>query len=189
MPIGSSAALDLHWDSTPNQRCLSIILLAQRSGLGCLPKLLGLNAKEFGQLLHSRFRSLKGLIDTAAESKQSLIRQELLDLRRDEWLDLVKLLEQYRRGEDVSEQWLTKIIAAACLGSDHLWRDLGLPDRLSLGELMKDNFPDLAKKNSGDMRWKKFLYRQLCELGGHFVCRSPSCETCPTYDECFGEEV
>ena len=34
------------------------------------------------------------------------------------------------------------------------------------------NFPQLARRNTQDMRWKKFLYKQLCEQDGGYVCRS-----------------
>jgi nitrogen fixation protein NifQ len=38
------------------------------------------------------------------------------------------------------------------------------------------------------MKWKKFLYRQLCLEEGIYVCRAPSCEVCKDYDLCFGPE-
>ncbi|MBN2752943.1 MAG: nitrogen fixation protein NifQ [Rhodospirillaceae bacterium] len=39
------------------------------------------------------------------------------------------------------------------------------------------------------MKWKKFLYRELCKSETGYVCRSPSCNACPRYDDCFGSEV
>ncbi len=50
------------------------------------------------------------------------------------------------------------------------------------------NFPDLVARNSKDMKWKKFLYKQLCEAEGLYVCRAPSCEVCKDYQQCFGPE-
>ena len=174
----------------PNQQYLIEILTAQRSGDGCLPLHLGLNEFEFKQLANRHFKGLKQCVsDVEIFSENNEIRQELLDLRQTEWQDLVNLLNNFAKGADLSEHWLAQIIAAGCMGSDHLWRDLGLPDRHSLRELFMDNFPALADKNTGDMRWKKFLYRQLCEQGGHFICRSPSCDACPTYNDCFGDEA
>ena len=84
---------------------------------------------------------------------------------------------------------MAPIVAAACLGGDHLWRDLGLASRQQLRELLQHNFPQLAQRNVNDMRWKKFFYKQLCEQDGGYVCRSPSCEQCPTHHDCFGEEL
>lgn len=175
--------------SLTNHDFLTIILFSQRSGKGCLPFHLGLSQDQFNTLVDFHFKELKSSIAEApGVNENAEIRQELLDLRRDEWLDIVKLLISHSRFKDHSETWIAHIIAAACMGGDHLWRDLGLPTRQSLRALFDLNFPELASKNTGDMRWKKFLYRQLCEEGGHFVCRSPTCETCPTYDECFGDE-
>ncbi|WP_366930755.1 nitrogen fixation protein NifQ [Marinospirillum sp.] len=44
------------------------------------------------------------------------------------------------------------------------------------------------RKNHLDMKWKKFLYRQLCMDSGITYCRSPSCEACSDYAECFAPE-
>ena len=57
-----------------------------------------------------------------------------------------------------------------------------------LSELFARNFPRLAALNSRDMKWKKFLYKQLCEKEGINACRAPSCEQCDDYLKCFGPE-
>ena len=59
---------------------------------------------------------------------------------------------------------------------DHLWQDLGLPARGELTALMRRNFPTLAARNVKDMKWKRFLYKQLCEAEGIYTCRAPSCQ-------------
>jgi nitrogen fixation protein NifQ len=84
--------------------------------------------------------------------------------------------------------WLAKILVAGCMGSDHLWQDLGLWSREDLSRLMTFNFQVLALSNNRDMKWKKFLYKQLCAAEGVYVCRAPSCEVCTDYHECFGPE-
>jgi nitrogen fixation protein NifQ len=38
------------------------------------------------------------------------------------------------------------------------------------------------------MKWKKFLYKQLCEEEGLYVCRAPSCQVCVDYERCYGSE-
>ncbi len=163
------------------------IASAQRQGLGCLPQNLGLKADDFARLRQS-YSELDAL---AAPSWQVLensqLRAELLNLRAQEWAELVELLELYARAENAA--WMARIVAAACMGSKHLWRDLGLRSRARLRELIGHFFPDLLALNDKDMRWKKFFYKQLCARQGHFLCRSPSCETCSSYDECFGEEI
>ena len=83
---------------------------------------------------------------------------------------------------------MVEIVVAANMGMDHLWQDLGLWSRDDLGTLIKTNFPPLAEKNSQDMKWKKFLYKQLCDQKGVYVCRAPSCDVCDDYDLCFGPE-
>jgi len=111
------------------------------------------------------------------------------DRRRQKALELRDLLLGSRRGSEPEEAWLASSLAAACLGGDHLWRDLGLESRESLKALLLHNFPSLAERNVKNMRWKKFLYKQLCEQDGGYVCRAPSCEQCPSHHDCFGAEV
>jgi nitrogen fixation protein NifQ len=54
---------------------------------------------------------------------------------------------------------------------------------------MVENFPHLAAKNDRDMKWKRFLYRQLCEREGIHICPAPSCQVCTDYAKCFAPEV
>jgi nitrogen fixation protein NifQ len=74
------------------------------------------------------------------------------------------------------------------MAADHLWQDLGLPTRSELTALMRRNFPALAARNVMDMKWKRFLYKQLCEAEGVYACRAPSCQMCTDYDACFAPE-
>lgn len=164
-----------------NRHWLGSILEAQRAGRTCLPTTLGLE--------EAVFVALFGMPLPGAPSERDLLREELLALRRDEWGELRDLLLADRRGSDPAETAMAAIVAAACLGGDHLWRDLGLVSRLELQALLSHNFPALARRNTQNMRWKKFFYKQLCEQEGGYVCRSPSCEQCPTYHDCFGEEA
>lgn len=176
-----------------NDALLADIVAAQCSGNSCLPLHLGLAAEDFSALMNRHFPGC--LFWLALHSSHDLawqrgaLRQQLLEMRTDEWCDLRNLLLKSRRGDDVSEVWLANIVAAACLGSGHLWRDLGLPSRQALRELLDVNFPALAVRNTADMRWKKFFYKRLCDEQGAYVCRAPSCDQCVTYQECFGEET
>ncbi|NMG46239.1 nitrogen fixation protein NifQ, partial [Aromatoleum toluvorans] len=85
-------------------------------------------------------------------------------------------------------QTLAHALATACMGNNHLWQDLGLPHRRALSQLMEEQFTTLSRRNTGDMKWKKFLYKQLCEREEIFVCKSPSCGECSDYQACFGPE-
>ena len=103
--------------------------------------------------------------------------------------DLVRHLQARAAHPERAETgWITSILVAGCLGEDHLWQDLGLWSRQELSALIAYNFPPLASANHRDMKWKKFLYKQLCEEEGIYVCRAPSCDVCVDYPRCFGSE-
>jgi nitrogen fixation protein NifQ len=106
----------------------------------------------------------------------------------DEFDDLLALLLDHRTVIDDESTWLAHALATACMGANHLWQDMGLPNRSALSWLIKHHFASLAERNSGDMKWKKFFYRQLCEREGLMLCKSPNCESCTDYRSCFGPE-
>ena len=111
-----------------------------------------------------------------------------LDNRMEEFDDIVQLLLDHAcDGSDATRE-MALCIANACMGDKHLWQDMGLPSRPALSELMRMRFPALAAKNSGDMKWKKFFYKQLCERAEIFICKAPTCGVCIDYDKCFGPE-
>ena len=107
----------------------------------------------------------------------------------DEFQDLVNLLLDHRTFQDDQSSWLAHAVATACMAQDHLWQDMGLPSRDLLSKLLGVYFTSLSQRNTGDMKWKKFFYRQLCERSGLFVCRAPSCDVCSDYNNCFGQET
>ncbi|MCQ4346798.1 nitrogen fixation protein NifQ [Pseudomonas stutzeri] len=174
----------------PNLAWLELIILTQRSGRSCLPFHLGLDPQTHAALIQACFAERAGqyLGAPPQAAERDALRAELLELRRDEWQELRELLLAGRAGRG-GEAAMAAIVAAACLGGDHLWRDLGLASREQLRALLEYNFPRLAARNVNNMRWKKFFYRQLCEQDGAYLCRSPSCQACPTYHDCFGEET
>ncbi|WP_321284329.1 nitrogen fixation protein NifQ [uncultured Vibrio sp.] len=152
------------------------------SGRSALPLYLGLDKNRFIHVIES-FELGGNSINL--ETKQATLRSELMALRTDEYDQLSQLLFL---SLDTSRQFAEEmaiVISSGCMGSQHLWHDLGLPERALLTQLFSDYFPTLSAKNVNNMRWKRFLYRQLCESGGDYVCRSPSCETCSSYNDCF----
>lgn len=169
-PAGGAAADD------PSRSLLASMLAGQACGAGCLPADLGLGAALLGDLLAEYFPGAA----IAASARPALPIPELEDLQ--------KLLLDHRAGRHVSETWIATIVATACAGSDHLWQDLGFTSRAELSQLMQVNFPELAALNSGDMKWKKFLYRQFCSREGIYVCPAPSCGVCTDFAKCFGPE-
>lgn len=83
---------------------------------------------------------------------------------------------------------ITETIAQARLGDNHLWQALLFNARAELSALMRHWFPTLVAKNHGDMKWKKFLCKQLCEHEELFICKTPSCAVCCDRPVCFGPE-
>ncbi|MBS3908202.1 MAG: nitrogen fixation protein NifQ [Actinobacteria bacterium] len=111
-----------------------------------------------------------------------------LEGRGDEYIDLVNLLLSNRAFENGETERLAHVVAFACLGENHLWQDMCLQSRLQLSDLLHTHFTPLARKNTYDMKWKKFFYKQLCELEGLNLCTAPSCGVCVDYGNCFGPE-
>ncbi|EPE93716.1 nitrogen fixation protein NifQ [Rhizobium grahamii] len=78
-----------------------------------------------------------------------------------------------------------KIVARRCMRDGHLWQELGLAERGELHRLMATHFPRLAAGNKDNMRWKKYLYRTICESEGFALCKSPGCSDCADREACF----
>ncbi len=164
----------------PNDDLIARMLFSQTLGLGALPPGLGLAPAAFLALMARHFPGFTLPAVLAVPAVEAA--------RNDERDELLTLLQEHCAGADDSERWMAEIVTTACMGGDHLWQDLGLWSRVDLSRLMTQNFPALAAKNTRDMKWKKFLYKQLCEGEGVVVCRSPSCEVCVDYAKCFGPE-
>jgi nitrogen fixation protein NifQ len=151
------------------------------AGQGVLPDYLGLEAVQFNTLKKLFFPDYD--IREQAPSGSKLDFSRMLEKE-----DLVNLLKQFSKPDNLELDWIIDVIVAGCLGSDHLWQDLGLWSRSQLSAMLQYNFPELAAKNDKDMKWKKFLYKQLCEAEGLYLCRVPSCEVCIDYSKCYGSE-
>ncbi|MDD5272263.1 MAG: nitrogen fixation protein NifQ [Methylovulum sp.] len=165
---------------TPNSEWLACMLSSWWHGKGALPDYLGLEVGLF-KVVNRRYFPDVALPEKAASGS-------CLDFGRMlEKDDLVGLLAQYARAVD--SDIIIDLVVAACLGSDHLWQDMGLWNRGQLTALLQYNFPELAAKNDKDMKWKKFLYKQLCESEGLYLCRVPSCDVCIDYSKCYGNET
>lgn len=185
--IENSDQVDVHArlmrysQGTESDHILACILSSWLTGVGVLPDWLGLGRDGFIELLAFHFPGMDyhTLLNPGRD----------LDAERfDERNELLQLLLANRAGKSRTETWMTEIVVNACQGQDHLWQDLGLWSRKDLSTLMQLNFPQLAARNDKDMKWKKFLYKQLCIAEGIYTCRAPSCEVCADYQQCFGPE-
>nr|WP_083635866.1 nitrogen fixation protein NifQ [Rhizobium gallicum] len=140
----------------------------------------GLSRAELRDILTSRFParlasafSLEEVSDPALGMEEELLRGMLL---------------AHARAGDMTSARFAKIIARRALRDDHLWRDLGLSDQAELSRLLATHFPKLASGNTQNMRWKKYLYRKLCEAEGFSLCTATSCRECNDFNDCFGPE-
>jgi nitrogen fixation protein NifQ len=166
---------------SPNGEWLARIVASWCVGEGALPDHLGLSPERFAELLDTRFPGCK--LPGRAPSGRVLDFSRMLERE-----DLVRLLRSSSTGESPDIDWIVDLLVAGCLGDDHLWQDLGLWARSDLSALISFNFPELAARNVHDMKWKKFLYKQLCEAEGIYICRAPSCSVCADYHKCYGPE-
>lgn len=102
------------------------------------------------------------------------------------------LLNHVPTGKDLNQtfvsQCLARIIAARTTLAGHLWVAMGLTERPQLTAAIRRHLPTLAKANNQNMRWKRYLYKQVCDLNGGVMCKAPNCGVCSDYHLCFTEE-
>ena len=143
-----------------------------------LTESLGLDRRTLARLLGSIFPGacvLDDLVATDAGAGQDAI--EEADFR-------TMLLDGRRNGSEV-EEWIARIVVRRSLRAGHLWTSLGLRTRKELSDLLHRHFPALAERNTRGMRWKKFFYREMCQAEGIYLCKSPICDLCQDFNECF----
>lgn len=164
-----------------NDHVIATMLASRCMGEGEMPIRLGLGLMEYEKLMAVHFPMVTLPLSFMKNDTEQAERQ-------DEAEELSALLLNHAIDESEETGWMAKILVAGCMGGNHLWQDMGFWSRKDLSKMIQDNFPDLAAKNDKDMKWKKFFYKQLCIAEGIYVCRSPSCEVCPDYNDCFSPE-
>jgi len=174
------AHLMKHGSGMPNDEFLAHLIAGWTLGDGVLPADFGLGRIPFAALLAQHFPDLLWAPRNRDVAGPTL---------HPEYDDLLRFMLDEADPSVAGSGDMAVILATACMGSEHLWQDLGLPSRRELSQVIALNFPQLARVNSRDMKWKKFLYRELCQREGIYVCASPSCEACSDYDVCFGPEA
>ena len=99
------------------EEILAQMLASWSLGYGALPEYLGLTLVEFDKMLRHHFPG----INPAALAMPERVR----DVQRSDEVDeLCKLLLDNRTRVGQSETWMAHIVAAGCMGSDHLCRTL-----------------------------------------------------------------
>lgn len=141
---------------------------------------IGLTGGELESLARALFPACAAALAGAARGARPGIDAEEQSVR--------DILMMYASGASALERPFGAMIARRCKAPHHLWQDLGLTDRGELSALMRRHFAPLSLKNSGDMKWKKFLYRMVCGAEGFTLCTSPVCSECDDFADCFGAE-
>lgn len=162
----------------------------ERHGVDVLP-MPGLDAGQTRRMLARWFPGAGPALGLTCLSSAGSASGRRIEPRDDELDDLVALLNDHadpRAGPAEEANCVAHALACASLGQNHLWQDLLLPSRRELSALIGHWFPQLAAKNTQDMKWKKFFYKQLCEREGLFICKAPSCGVCTDHGLCFGAE-
>lgn len=85
-------------------------------------------------------------------------------------------------------RWLAKILAARAAHPGHLWMAMGLFKRPLLSSAIRRHLPSVFAANNKNMRWKRFFFKQICDLNGGTLCRTPNCGECSDYPLCFAED-
>ena len=174
------AEADICADDDFDRHVLASILAAAVMDGGPLAERAGLSEQELNDLLARNFpsamvRAFAWLPRSASESD-------------DETIMVRDLLLAQRSTEGDVGRWLAAMVARRAMEPNHLWEDLGLRERPELSRLLTRHFAPLAARNTGNMRWKRFFYRMLCEDDGFVMCTTPVCTQCNDFDLCFGEE-
>ncbi|OAF06897.1 hypothetical protein AYJ54_18935 [Bradyrhizobium centrolobii] len=157
----------------------SVLSIAAMDG-GPLSEKVGLVEQELDQLRAKYFPS-GPVWPVARTTKPGLTYEDEIIMVRD-------LLLAQRSTEGEVSRWLAAMIARRAMEANHLWEDLGLRQRAELSRLLTRHFAPLAARNTKNMRWKRFIYRTLCEDDGLVMCTTPVCTQCNDFDLCFGEE-
>lgn len=83
---------------------------------------------------------------------------------------------------------LARIIAGRAAHPGHLWVAMGLTERPQLSAAIGRHLPALKAANHRNMRWKRFLFKQVCDLNGGTMCKTPNCGDCSDYVLCFAPD-
>jgi nitrogen fixation protein NifQ len=147
---------------------------------GSIAERAGLDEQELNELLAECFPSAEVRAVAWIARPESIVDDETIMVR--------DLLLTQRSTDGEIGLWLAAMVARRAMEPNHLWEDLGLRERAELSRLLMRHFAPLAARNTGNMRWKRFFYRMLCEDDGFVMCTTPVCTQCNDFDLCFGEE-
>jgi len=141
---------------------------------------LGLGPEVLRALVADNFPHATRLVDELSRGQSVVVSPEEGMLRQ--------LLFHRSTSGSPLESCLAAIVARRAQSPHHLWQDMGLRGRNEMSWLFERHFEPLAARNVRDMKWKKFLYRTICQDADYGLCAAPSCSECDDFDHCFGDE-
>lgn len=159
---------------------LAIGLTEAASRTESLANVLGLGRPDLSRMIKKWASAAALYVDVESQPDVVAFDEEEDQLR--------ELLERFRGDSSEETSWIIAIVTKRSMSPRHLWQDLGLFRRDELGRLIGERFPQLAERNTANMKWKKFFYRSLCELEGFVLCAAPTCRECSDFSNCFGDE-
>ncbi len=170
-------------DHAPTQVFASVILSVCRGAIDPPGFCLGLDRAAFTDLLEQYFSAVDDALSDVLDAR-------VCPERVDEFNDLLACILEHRNDDSQQTKWLAYALASGCTGNDRLYVDMGFSDRSVLSSLLEKYFTALYRKNiGGAMKWKKFLYKQLCVRSDLQLCPAPSCQVCHEYPICFSPET
>ena len=175
--------------ASPDDRHLFACVLAVATGEPYdTATALGLDIEDLENILQCYFPAVS-LTDLEAFSAPP---RERPPLTNDDILNLLATYLPYdAKGYTPSPSlWLSRILATRAAHTGHLWRAMGLFARTELTAAIRRHLPALSVDKHRGMRWKRFLFKKLCEQSGGVLCKTPDCGVCSDYALCFaGEEL
>ena len=174
------ADAEIEDDDSFDRHVMASILAVSATERGTVGERAGLSTFDLVTLVAEMFPS--------SDASRLLINGVAMLPEDDEIVMVRDLLSAQRSTEGAVGRWLAAMVARRAVEPNHLWEDLGLRERSELSRLLMRHFAPLARKNTKNMRWKRFFYRMLCEDDGFVMCMTPVCTQCNDFDLCFGEE-
>uniref|UniRef100_UPI003D815170 nitrogen fixation protein NifQ n=1 Tax=Trichloromonas sp. TaxID=3069249 RepID=UPI003D815170 len=147
---------------------------------------LGLTRQELASLLKSHFPGVDpGLLAPRQESALQAPPEANVDVLA----ILFSHVPKDGSGKEIQTAlWLARILAARAAHPGHLWVAMGLFERPELTAGIRRHLPSLVAANHQGMRWKRFLFKQVCDQTGGSLCKSPNCGVCSDYALCFAPD-
>nr|NIQ96439.1 hydrogenase [Desulfuromonadales bacterium]NIR33793.1 hydrogenase [Desulfuromonadales bacterium]NIS42491.1 hydrogenase [Desulfuromonadales bacterium] len=173
--------------SNEDRHLFACLLSAAARAPHALTAGLGLEAEEVDAILATYFPGISRDVLDAHDQPSSGPPPE----RNDDVLEI--LLSHVPKGRSRDEiirvsTWLARIIAARAAYPGHLWTAMGFFERPELTAAIRRHLPSLAAANDQGMRWKRYLFKRVCDLGGGVMCKAPNCGVCSDYALCFDTE-